>query len=280
MTPYYKEYIRRNHIKVHTCSDPMIDNLGTSCFKDNHGPCAHPSACITAERTPCRLGKALRSLEGAWQAVPDHRCEHGRAYVPSQQKRNNIEDTWSRRASLHLDENLASLKNATAFKNISRYTKAVREISRILEVNSQACATQVNLTNFQHETLSPVRSADLIHSSEHPQENVFYPYFRQRLSSILEEHEPRIVGFSLNYLSQALTTFAMIGLLRQFTKTVKIILGGGLITSWMKRPDWHNPFQGLVDELVEGPGEERILALTGLEGCEGIYPAGLHGVLA
>ncbi len=73
--------------------------------------------------------------------------------------KRTAEDTWSRRASSHLDENLASIKNGQAFKNISSYTKAVREISRILEVNSQACATQVTLTNFQHETLSPVRSA-------------------------------------------------------------------------------------------------------------------------
>ncbi len=109
---------------------------------------------------------------------------------------------------------------------------------------------------------------------------MFYPYFKKRLCSILEEHEPRIIGFSLNYLSQALTTFAMIGLLRQFSKQVKIILGGGLITSWMKRPDWHNPFNGLVDELVEGPGEGRILELTGLEGAQGTYMSGLHGVLA
>jgi hypothetical protein len=221
---------------------------------------------------PCEPPAGLARLKGALKAksgqclIIDANME---GLIFLLKSKGTGEDTWTRRASLHLEENLASIKSGEAFKNISRYTKAVREISRILEVNSQAFATQVNLTNFQHDTLSPVRSADLIYSSEHPEENVFYLYFKERLSSILEEHEPRFVGFSLNYLSQALTTFAMIGLLRQLTNQVKIILGGGLITSWMKRPDWHNPFRGLVDELVEGPGEGRILALAGLDGCEG-----------
>lgn len=221
---------------------------------------------------PCEPPAGLARLAGALKAhgrqclVIDANME---GLISLLKNKGTAEDTWTRRASLHLEENLASIKNGEAFKNISRYTKTVREISRILEVNSKAFVTQVNLTNFQHDTLSPVSSIDLIHSSEHPEENVFYPYFKQRFSSILEEHEPRIVGFSLNYLSQALTTFAMIGLLRQLTPQVKIILGGGLITSWMKRPDWHDPFGGLVDELVEGPGEGRILALAGLESCEG-----------
>ena len=221
---------------------------------------------------PCEPPAGLARLSGALKAkgrqclIIDANMEGLLSLLKSN---GTAEDTWTRRASLHLEENLASIKSAKAFKNISRYTKAVREISRILEVNSQAFAAQVTLTNFQHDTLSPVRSTDLIHSAEHPEENVFSSYFRQRLSSILEEHAPRLVGFSLNYLSQALTTFAMIGLLRQLSRQVKIILGGGLITSWMKRPDWHNPFRGIVDELVEGPGEGRILALAGLEGFEG-----------
>jgi radical SAM superfamily enzyme YgiQ (UPF0313 family) len=44
---------------------------------------------------------------------------------------------------------------------------------------------------------------------------------------------------------------------------VKIILGGGLVTSWMQRPDWHSPFGDLVDHLICGPGEEPLLALLG-----------------
>jgi radical SAM superfamily enzyme YgiQ (UPF0313 family) len=178
------------------------------------------------------------------------------------------DDTWTRRASLHLQENLASIRDGAAFRGMDSYTKAVTEISRILEVSAQKFSAHMSLNNFQHTTLSSVRSTDLIHSSEHPEENVFYPYFKKRLSSMLEENRPDYVGFSLNYLSQALTTFAMIGLLRTLDRGVKIILGGGLLTSWMNRPDWNNPFSGLADELVAGPGEEHILKLAGAESVD------------
>ncbi|HVN72281.1 MAG TPA: radical SAM protein, partial [Desulfomonilia bacterium] len=175
------------------------------------------------------------------------------------------DDTWTRRASLHLEDNLASLRSKKAFANIDRYTKVVTEISHILDVRARAFAAQVNLNNFQHDNLSPLKSTDLIRSAEHPEDNVFSPYFEKRISAALDTDSPRIVGFSLNYLSQVLTTFAMIGLIRRVGKDIKIILGGGLVTSWMRRPGWRNAFTGLVDEFIAGPGEDRILALSGAE---------------
>ena len=78
------------------------------------------------------------------------------------------------------------------------------------------------------------------------------------------ENTSNIVGFSLNYLSQALTTFAMIGHIRKEFPGVKIILGGGLVSSWMKGPGWKNPFSGLVDHLVAGPGEMPLLDILGV----------------
>jgi len=72
-----------------------------------------------------------------------------------------------------------------------------------------------------------------------------------------------MIGFSLNYLSQALCTFAMIGFLKRESTEMKLVLGGGLVTSWMKRPHWQNPFKGLVDHLVAGPGEIPLLSLIG-----------------
>jgi radical SAM superfamily enzyme YgiQ (UPF0313 family) len=32
----------------------------------------------------------------------------------------------------------------------------------------------------------------------------------------------------------------------------------------MRRPHWKNPFNGLVDHLVAGPGENQLLSLTGV----------------
>jgi len=176
----------------------------------------------------------------------------------------NATDTFTRRAAKHLGDNLETLANGHAFQDMGKYTRAVTEISRILAVSAQSYDTLLNLNNLQHGALSPLRSADLIRSAEHPEANVFFPYFGKRLKALLEDNAPRIVGLSLNFLSQALTAFAMIGHIRSLDPGVKIVLGGGLVTSWIKRPGWDDPFSGLVDEMVAGPGEERILQLAGV----------------
>ncbi len=109
-----------------------------------------------------------------------------------------------------------------------------------------------------------MRSGDLISASGHPEQNPFYLYFKSRLPELLDKTcSTPFVGFSLNYLSQALCTFAMIGYIRKEFPGRKIVLGGGLVTSWMKGPAWKNPFGGLVDHLIAGPGEGPLLGLLG-----------------
>jgi hypothetical protein len=52
------------------------------------------------------------------------------------------------------------------------------------------------------------------------------------------------VGLSLNFMSQALSAFAAVGLLRSLDAGIRIVLGGGLVTSWLKGPLEGNPFTG------------------------------------
>jgi radical SAM superfamily enzyme YgiQ (UPF0313 family) len=170
-------------------------------------------------------------------------------------------DTWSRRAYKGRAENIATLRDARTYRNPGRYRRAVSDLNRILALSGAESGVTIGLADYQHTTLSPLRSADLIAAAGHPERNPFFPYFNQRLPELLTHEDT--VGFSLNYLSQALTTFAMIGYIRRHRPTLKIILGGGLVTSWIQGPAWQNPFEGLVDALVSGPGEGPLLELFG-----------------
>jgi len=174
-------------------------------------------------------------------------------------------DTWTSRAFRHLSGHLASLQSWDAYKNEARYRRAIKDLNRLLEMTARSRHVRLGLANYEHEELSPARSKDLFRAAEHPEDNPFYPYFRERLTELLKNEQPSVIGFSLNYLSQALCTFAMIGFLRQEFSGVKLVLGGGLVTSWMKRPHWQNPFAGLVDHLVAGPGETFLLSLMGVK---------------
>lgn len=162
-----------------------------------------------------------------------------------------------------LPRHLADLRCRKGYENLDRYKRAVLDLDCLLRWAGRQRGIRLSLTNYEAEGLSPAKSEDLLWAASHPEENLFFPYFRRGLDSLLEEKEPHLIGFSLNYLSQALTTFAMVGFLRREHPKVPIVLGGSLVTSWMSKPHWRNPFEGCVDHLVKGPGEEVLVSLYG-----------------
>ena len=121
-------------------------------------------------------------------------------------------DTWTRRAVARVDRNLEALMQPATYRNLDRYKQAAFELNRVLTLQDRSGSSAVTLANYQDRNLSPVKSGDLIRSFESPEKNPFFPYFEKRLSGAMEDDRPRLAGFSLNFLSQALCTFAMIGL--------------------------------------------------------------------
>jgi len=168
-------------------------------------------------------------------------------------------DTWSRRALNSRTRHLAALRTPATYTSPDRYRRAVSDLNRLLALAGEKQGAVPGLADFQQRGLSPLRSADLLTAAEQPQRNPFYDWFSQCLPEYLTGVS--LVGISLNYLSQALCSFALIGWLRRHAPEIKIVLGGGLVTSWLQRPDWRNPFGGLVDVLIAGPGEDALLEL-------------------
>ena len=176
----------------------------------------------------------------------------------------NLIDSWTSRSFRYVHNNVAALKSRETYKNIDRYKRAVIDINRVLDISASRYGVRLSLANYLDSNLSPVRSADLIKASETPERNPFYSYFEKRLLAAVEQERPAAIGFSLNYLSQALCTFAMIGFIKRECPSIRVVVGGGLATSWARRPGWKNPFRGLVDDLVAGPGEDTLLSICGI----------------
>lgn len=205
---------------------------------------ARLAGALQANKIPCRLWDA--NLEGQLWLL---------------EQPPTVDDTWTRRAWRHRQRNLDLLRSPDGYRNLERYPTAVRDLNRLLAMGGAATATVPGLADYRHAERSPLRSADLLWAAEHPQQNPFFSFFQQRLPQLLAGVSS--VGISLNYLSQALTTFSLIGLLRHQYPQLTIVLGGGLVGSWLARPDWRNPFGGLVDQLISGPGEGPLLELLG-----------------
>jgi len=171
-------------------------------------------------------------------------------------------DTWTRRAKKHASSNLESIRQPALYHTFSRYQRCVADLNRALNQSSQQAA--MTLSNYTDSSFSCVRSDDLLTAVEHPEQSPFHDYFMNRLPQALEENAPQVIGISLNFMSQAVPTFAMIGLLKKIAPQLTIIVGGGLMTSWMRHPNWQNPFSGCIDHCIDGPGESALLRLLGV----------------
>ena len=175
-----------------------------------------------------------------------------------------MSDTWTRRAERHVSKHLALLTTWDGYRRYDSYQRAVHDLNRLLEMAGYSKGVWINLGNYEHKELRPTRSEDLLKAAEHPESDPFHSYFSKRFRELIEVNRPSIVGFSLNYLSQALSTFAMVGFLRKEYPALTLILGGGLLTSWVRRPGWSNPFTGLVDHVVAGHGEKILMSIMGV----------------
>lgn len=175
-------------------------------------------------------------------------------------------DPWTRRACRNIAANLKTLTEPRGFDHFDRYKRSVSDLNRALYMTGRPAGAKIGLANYQDDQLSPLRSRDLIAAARNPEKNLFFPYFSRRLAGLLPQEDPATIGFSLNYLSQALTAFAMAGHVRQISPNSRIVLGGGLVTSWMRIPRWQNPFEKLFDHLVAGAGETALLNLMGISG--------------
>ena len=121
------------------------------------------------------------------------------------------------------------------------------------------------MADYHDRSLSPVRSADLVASAHMPERNPFFGYYQNCLVPELKTFSPDVVGLSVNYLSQALCAFALIGLLRRQLPQVKIVIGGGLVTSWCQHANAAIDFGDLVHRMVAGPGEQALLQVAGIK---------------
>jgi hypothetical protein len=174
-------------------------------------------------------------------------------------------DTWSRRALRHLESHLASFRSGAIYQKPDAYRRAVADINRLLTWVAKDSKIRVSLANYEDQRLSPVSSAHLLAAVQHPERNPFFDYFQKRIRPVAAATAPSAIGLSINYLSQALCAFALIGLLKQWHPHARVIIGGGLITSWLKRPGWTEPFSKWVEKMVSGPGESVLIQAMGKE---------------
>jgi len=181
-------------------------------------------------------------------------------------------DTWTRRAVKQRGRNLAAIRDERTYGRLAAYTTAVRGLNRLLAAHGKAAGVRLGLADYADPARSPLRSADLIAQAAEPERHPLYAFFRERLARAVEARAPRVVGVSINFLNQALSAFALLGIIRRDYPGVRVLAGGGLVSSWLGRPGWSEPFVGLADAWIAGAGERPLLQAAGLPGEPADFP--------
>lgn len=172
-------------------------------------------------------------------------------------------DSWSARALKNKDKIISDLKDPQVYTNMDRYHQRVYDLNKLLSISVDQKRFKLTLSDYSDHQLSSVSSTDLLKSAAQYQDNPFYSYFEDALKHRINSIDTEFIGLSICYLNQALTGFALAGWIKTRFPEKRIVLGGGLISSWMSRPDYDNPFDDLIDVMIRGEGENQLVALLG-----------------
>lgn len=178
-------------------------------------------------------------------------------------------DSWSLRALKKRDATVSDMKILGLYTNVDRYHQRVYDLNRLLAISVDQTRFKISLSDYSDNQLSSLSTQDLLKSAALYRENPFYPFFEERIRPLIEA-AGEYIGISLCYLNQALVSFALAGWIKANFQDNKLVMGGGLVSSWMSRPgfgqSFDNPFSSLVDILIKGEGEQPLLALLGVPG--------------
>lgn len=175
-------------------------------------------------------------------------------------------DSWSTRALKHREQILTDLKDTKLYTNMDRYHQRVYDLNKLLSISVDQTRFRITLSDYSDNQLSSVSSTDLLKSAKNYKENPFFPYFETVLKKQIKTIQTDYIGISLCYLNQALVSFALAGWIKNTFPDKKLVMGGGLVSSWMSRPDYQDPFKSLIDVMIKGEGEQALVELLGYPG--------------
>ncbi len=87
-------------------------------------------------------------------------------------------DTWSRRAFKGRTANLAALRDINTYRTPDRYRRAISDLNRLLALSAAENGVVIGLADYQHATLSPLRSADLCAAARAAGAESVFPLFQ------------------------------------------------------------------------------------------------------
>lgn len=159
------------------------------------------------------------------------------------------------------------IMNSKTYQNHDKYQKVISELNKGLAYNNN----RVSLANYNSEDINPLNSKDLIGLVNNYNHDIFFELYEERLKSCIESNRYTYIGISLQFINQVIPTFNLIAYIKRYFPQLKIVLGGGLITSWSSLYNLDKLFEPLNLIFLPGNGEESLLKLFNIKNEEREY---------
>lgn len=160
-----------------------------------------------------------------------------------------------------IEEAKAVLRDRAQFYDYERYLWAGRTVEQALRIFSAEYApTRLTPHGFVMR-YSVERTSEILAAISDERENPFIEYFREHTLPRLKALDPDLIGISLTFPSQAIPTFTLARLIKEWKPSVHITVGGGLLAytadKLSKRPEvWE-----VIDSFIMLEGEGPLLRL-------------------
>lgn len=171
------------------------------------------------------------------------------------------------RALKHAERSWSHLSSPAACNSFARYQSAVQHLNTALGgyrgLNGDE---RLTLGDYRHGGRSEFSLHDLQQLAAGETSTLFGVYFAEQLLPEVVARKPRLIALSINYRHQLLPAFELAGMLRRALPEVKLVAGGGMLTSWRGELEKANDSLAPFDHLIFGPGEESLLRLAKEDG--------------
>lgn len=169
--------------------------------------------------------------------------------------------TSARRAARRAPAAAERLRRPDTYASPEAYRSALDAVVEAYRSVSRARGVRISVSDLKHPSLSPLSTDHLLSVARTPELLCLTDELQAAVEAILAG-DPHTVGISTTYLSQALASFALAGLLRRSGFGGRLILGGGLMISWARQLRTKAELFQIWDAVVIGPGEANLAHLA------------------
>lgn len=174
-----------------------------------------------------------------------------------------------------IDEAILTIKGKSKKLEITE-AKLILDLS--LDVVSDSYYPLKLFTTNLKTSYNEKSSSDIYKSLFDTKENIFIDYYNEVVPDLLRERRPDFIGISITAHTQLIPVFTLCKKIRETNKSIKIILGGNVVTRLSEFFSNKNKLSEFYDYIITGEGENKLIDLIKKENKQYIYPTNVNNI--